>query len=188
MKRKTSLQRGFTLVELIVTITILTVLAGVLIPSVNNYLEKSNRGKASSEMKEIANVFSKYKADTFDWPTPNGKPKIKTGKHNFTSYPSLYRNTMSKKDWAGPYLNKGVMVKGYMNVAAKVKGVYDGLIDPWGRPYRIYTFSDGYSGTSGGIMLVSYGYDGKLSSSTSEIFASTAQDDDLVQLITYSLK
>lgn len=181
-------QQGFTLIELIVTIAILIVLAGVLVPSVSNYLEKSNRGKASAEMKEVANLFAKYKADTFRWPTPKDKLPITTGNHAFSTYYGLYRNTTRKAGWDGPYLNRGIVVNGKMRVSAKRDGAYKGFVDPWERQYRVFTYSKGYQGSSGGIMLVSYGYDGKLSSSPSAIFADDAQGDDMIQLITYSLK
>ena len=35
---------GFTLIELIVTVAILTLLAGVLVPAVGNYMDKGKKG------------------------------------------------------------------------------------------------------------------------------------------------
>ena len=180
-------QRGFSTVELIVTVVALVALAGVLIPSMNTYLNESQRVEAHDQMDQIAQAFTKYKADTLDWPTPYDKLPIKTGNHSFSSYYGFYRNTTKNAGWDGPYLNDGVVVAGHKRVSDFSKGAYDGLVDPWGRQFRVFTYAHGYSGTTGGLMLVSYGLDGMLNTSAEDIFAGDARGDDLVQLITYSL-
>lgn len=49
------LQRGFTLIELMIVVTIVAVLAAVAIPSYQQHLIKSNRAAAESFMLQAAN-------------------------------------------------------------------------------------------------------------------------------------
>ena len=54
---KTQLQfiRGFTLVELMITVLVVGILATVALPSYKEYVIRSNRAAAQSEMMNIAN-------------------------------------------------------------------------------------------------------------------------------------
>jgi general secretion pathway protein G len=182
-------QAGFTLIELIVTISILTVLAGILIPSVNSYLDKGNTSKAHADLREIANVFNRYKVDTGFWPTNDDKTTIKTANEEFTGYAGLFTDTASRNGWDGPYLNTGVMVDGAMNVATydSDAGTGEGMLDPWGHAYRVYFYADGTNDTAGAIVLASAGKDGKYNSSKDDIFEARASEDDVLQLVTYNV-
>ena len=55
--RKAQLQsiRGFTLVELMITVLVVGILATVALPSYKEYIIRSNRAAAQSEMMNIAN-------------------------------------------------------------------------------------------------------------------------------------
>ena len=56
-------QKGFTLVELVVVIAIIGVLAGLLVPSMLNYVKKSRLKTANSNAKTAYNAVSEYVAD-----------------------------------------------------------------------------------------------------------------------------
>lgn len=188
--------RGFTLMELIVTIAILTVLAGVLVPSVGNYLDKGKKAQAAADMREVANVFNEYKLDTTAWPS-NNKNKhslatnIETGNYDLINFPCLFINEHERAGWDGPYLNKGILDPDseVMTIAQKGSGGQpgDGLVDAWGKPYKVYTFRNGYKGTTGGIVLLCMGANNKVDTSASDIFNAKASGDDVVQLVTYRL-
>ena len=188
MTAKTSRRDGFTLIELVVTIAILTLLAGVLVPAVGNYMEKGKNGKATADMREIANAITNYQIDTGSWPAATNLVTLTTTNFALTDIPCFYTNTHTKTGWNGPYLNKGAMVSGAMTVsvpaASGVPGT--GLLDPWGNPYYVYTFANNYSGTAGGVVLLSRGPNGAANTSAANIFAGQPSGDDLIQIVTYS--
>lgn len=53
-------QSGFTLIELMITIVIVGILAGVALPAYQNSVKKSHRSAAQAEMLDIANRQQQY--------------------------------------------------------------------------------------------------------------------------------
>ena len=178
---------GFTLIELIVTVAILTLLAGVLVPAVGSYMEKSKKSKAATELRTLVDVFSAYHLDTGSWPNNADLPVVATTSFAVTGMPCLYTNALTKNGWDGPYMGKGVMNGVLMNIAIPVAGVVpaSGLLDSWGRPYQCYTFANAYQATAGGVVVLSFGANGVLDSSLPNVFAGTPTGDDLTSVVTY---
>lgn len=56
-------RRGFTLIELMVTVAIIAILAAIAYPSYMEYLKKGRRGAAQTFMMEVANKESQYLLD-----------------------------------------------------------------------------------------------------------------------------
>lgn len=181
--------RGFTPVELLLALTILSVLAGVVVPSLTGYLEKRDRGEALADMRELASVFNQYKIDTRLWPTVDDSTTIRTGANDLLGYACFYRQTVSVPGgtWDGPYVAAGVQRAGRPVIATWQDGAGEGFLDPWGRPYRVQLFADGYHGAKGAILLVCRGPDGHLQSTADDIYQARPQGDDLLQLVTYTL-
>lgn len=56
--------RGFTLVEVLVTVAIIGFLAAIAWPAYGNYLLKGNRAAAQSHMMDLAQAEAQYMADS----------------------------------------------------------------------------------------------------------------------------
>ena len=61
-------RRAFTLVELIVVLTILVGLAGVLIPAVTDMIERTNRSTSAINISEVAGAIQRYDAQYMTYP------------------------------------------------------------------------------------------------------------------------
>jgi type IV pilus assembly protein PilE len=53
--RNLKLEKGFTLIELMIVVTIIAILSAIALPSYNQYIIRSNRAAAQSAMMDIAN-------------------------------------------------------------------------------------------------------------------------------------
>ncbi|AGG87898.1 type IV pilin protein [Rhodanobacter denitrificans] len=55
--------RGFTLIELMITVAVIAILAAIAVPSYFQYTLRSNRSAAESVMQEIASAQERYMVD-----------------------------------------------------------------------------------------------------------------------------
>lgn len=58
------MRKTFTLVELLIVVTIISVLTGAAMPYVNEYLESARSAKATSDLDEIARAIMAFEAQT----------------------------------------------------------------------------------------------------------------------------
>jgi general secretion pathway protein G len=99
-------QAGFTLVEMLVVITIIGLIMGLIGPRVLNYLTESKVKAAKIQIQSFASALDLFYLDTGRYPT------------TAEGLDALVRQTGGLTAWNGPYLKGG-------NVPA----------DPWGKAY-----------------------------------------------------
>jgi general secretion pathway protein G len=105
-RRKPSRQRGFTLVELLLVLTILAILAGIVLPKFTGSTEKARIAAAKTDISTFKTALSMFEVD-------NGCfPKGRNGLQDLMVKPSYAQN------WKAPYLDTDRIPP-----------------DPWGRPY-----------------------------------------------------
>ena len=99
-------ERGFTLVELLVVITIIALIMGIVGPRVLNYLSESKAKAAKIQIESFASALDLFFLDTGRYPNgPEGLTALVRRPGNITA-------------WNGPYLKGGLVPP-----------------DPWGNPY-----------------------------------------------------
>jgi len=99
-------ERGFTLVELLVVITIITLIMGIVGPRVLNYLTESKAKAARIQIESFSSALDLFFLDTGRYPNSS------------EGLAALVQRPGSINAWNGPYLKGGVVPA-----------------DPWGNPY-----------------------------------------------------
>ena len=97
---------GFTLLELMVVLLILTLLATIAAPRVTQYLRKAKAQTAKIQVDALGAAVDSFHLDTGRFPTSDEGLR------------ALVERPADTSRWDGPYLKKR-----------------ESLIDPWGHPY-----------------------------------------------------
>lgn len=59
--------KGFTLVELMITVAIVAILAAIAIPSYNQYVLRANRAEAQGELMQLAGALERFYASQYTY-------------------------------------------------------------------------------------------------------------------------
>jgi general secretion pathway protein G len=99
-------ERGFTLVEMLVVITIIALIMSLVGPRVLNYLSESKVKAAKIQMQSLSSALDLLYLDTGLYPSSAEGLNV------------LVKPTSAMNGWNGPYLKGGSVPN-----------------DPWGKPY-----------------------------------------------------
>ena len=105
-RSRTHRQRGFTLVEMLVVITIIALIMSLVGPRVLNYLTESKVKAARIQIQSFSSALDLLFLDTGRYPS------------SADGLVALVKPTSSLPGWNGPYLKGGSLPN-----------------DPWGKPY-----------------------------------------------------
>lgn len=96
-------QQGFTLLELLIVVSIMATVAGAIVFSVGGIEQTSKRSLAVSEMQSIKDALLRFRRDTGKFPTQD----------NPADFLALYQqqseaswNIDTSRGWRGPYLTR----------------------------------------------------------------------------------
>ena len=112
-------QGGFTLIELMVVLVIITVLAALIVPNVMGRADQARITAAKTDINNISQALKLYKLDNLRYPTPEQglqalltKPTAPPAPNNW----KVYLDKLPNDPWGNPYkyLNPGV--KGEVDV------------------------------------------------------------------------
>jgi len=111
---KSNTQNGFTLIEILIVVVILSILAITVVPQFLDQPAKARIARAQSDVQQLKTALSMYKLDNFSYPStaqglnslvskPSGQPLAKNWKTGG------YMERMIKDPWGNDYqyLNPG---------------------------------------------------------------------------------
>ena len=67
----TSNRRGFTLIELVVVVSILAILAGVMVPRVTHHMKSARDARRLADIKTVRTAIEQYYMDKGEYPAAN---------------------------------------------------------------------------------------------------------------------
>ena len=136
---------AFTLIELIVVVTIIVILAGLVLSTVGYVRKKSARARAETEIAAMSAALESYKADNAAYPNntdTNGLDPKTNGNPSTYSLASFYLYTQLSGDSSG---NRSPTGKSYMEFKPKMllpaggTGTVTAIADPFGNSYGYST-------------------------------------------------
>jgi general secretion pathway protein G len=105
ISRRSRRQRGITLIEMLVVVTIIALFAALVAPKFFNKADQARRTATHVQINSFMTALGAYKLDTGNFPTTE------------QGLQALRVKPESVSQWAGPYLPQDVP------------------LDPWGHPY-----------------------------------------------------
>lgn len=71
MSMKAQVQKGFTLIELMIVVAIIGILAAMALPAYQDYTKRSHVSEGLSLAGSLKQAVAEYRADKGEWPTSN---------------------------------------------------------------------------------------------------------------------
>jgi prepilin-type N-terminal cleavage/methylation domain-containing protein len=197
-------EQGFTLVEVIVVLSVVLLLTGIAVPMLSTYMEDGRRARAESECKTIGAAVLGFYKDVGVYPSRNSSssnntltvlmtgPSIPSTSPWNAAHAWITDGTGSNGDVLDNHLvlNQPQSTTGAaypMTGVTRWRGPYTGPlpVDPWGRPY-IVNMQSGWSVDTTNykrVWVISAGADGIFQSNAN----ASATDDILGDDIGYLL-
>lgn len=195
----TGVERGFTLIEIVVIVALVSLLAGLVAPVLSGDLEQARLDRAAADTAGIGKALTDFQVTVDDWPSMDGSGSMDqlrvliSGSSVPTSSP--FASSHSFWTWAsgsgGDLLGNHLVQNSPKSQTAQAypssgraawRGPYldSSPLDPWGRPYLVNVIS-GYSThatENRRLWVLSAGPDGEIqTASTAGVTDDIAGDD-----------
>lgn len=95
LKKKRCEEKGFTLIEILVVMVIITLLASLVAPRLFPKLGKGKQSAAKAQIELLGQALDQFRLDTGRYPTTQEGLNVLVANQNI-------------ENWDGPYLKKGV--------------------------------------------------------------------------------
>ncbi len=103
-----SIQRGFTLIEVMVVVVILSILAAVVVPRIMDNPDKARVAKVKQDIRALESALNLYRLDNFVYPTTEQGlealielPTVEPEPRNWKA--GGYIDRLPKDPWGGDY-------------------------------------------------------------------------------------
>jgi len=109
IKRPGALERGFTLIEVIVVVVILAILAAAIIPNIVDEPEKAAIARAKTDIRALESALEIYRANNFHYPTTDQGLQALVEKPSGTPEPRNWKTggyikRLPNDPWGNAYL------------------------------------------------------------------------------------
>ena len=138
---------GFTLVELLVVISIIVVLMGLLFPTIGSVKNAANKARAGAAINSLSTAAKSYYNEYGQWPSPTSDQDIVL---TFNGGMNPVTGTKASGGQAANDNPRGIQFMEFRIKDVTLPGVAAGqsamaFYDPWGMPYA-YCFDNGKRG------------------------------------------
>lgn len=154
MRTAATQAKAFTLVEILVVVSIIGLLAGLAFPAIQGALNSAKKGKAKAEMQSIITSLKSYQNEYGRLPNPSAVGGASDGYFSDSASPKLFLMlTGSASDTSGENPRQIAFLE---LPASSTNGIFQ---DPWKRNYILKIDTDGdnvveYYGNKNGIALI----------------------------------
>ncbi len=205
VRRHQSDDAGFTLVEVIVVLSVVLLLTGIAVPMLSSYLEDGRRARAVSEVRTIASAVLSLNKDVGTYPARNGAGvnnyvyALMSGPSTPTANPFVGGHqwaTWAMNGTRGDLLDNQLLhntPQGQSSAAypttgsAQWRGPYmaGSPLDPWGRPYLVNVRSgfDTNATNHKKLFVLSAGPNGRIETPANANAAAAISGDDIGFLV-----
>jgi prepilin-type N-terminal cleavage/methylation domain-containing protein len=108
MRSRKSARKGFTLAEVLVTLSIIAIMAAVLLPALNSQIGKGDAGRVASDLTNLQTGAQAFLSDVHRYPSSVTHLTTQITGSQTDRLGAQYPSTLVAK-WKGPYVQKDII-------------------------------------------------------------------------------
>lgn len=115
-----TIQRGFTLIEIMVVVVIIGLLAAIVAPNIIGRIDQAAASRAKTDIRQIESALQLYRLDNFKYPTTDEGLEALVTKPSDASAPNWktggYLRQLPQDPWQRPYLYRSPGQQGEIDI------------------------------------------------------------------------